>query len=101
MTCKGTLRIEERQKQMELDAERWNALINSPYIHLYGFAGDIGKEIVHCGMDFTAKIRDSDKDSVHVKEPTELARQVLITYVDTVIKLNKGEKILLDNIPNR
>ena len=90
MSCKGTKRIEEQRAQDAIDAERWRALINSPYIHLYGFAGNIEGEIGHCGMDFTSRIKEEDKELAIVKEPTEYARKVLITYVDTIRNVSKG-----------
>ena len=67
-------------EQIGRDAERWQAIINSPYIRILGNAGIGDKEYQHFGMEIWSAHNYGDA----VVPETEKARELISTYADTI-----------------
>lgn len=68
--------------QQEIDAARWNALLNSGRLRLLGTAGFSGEDDYrHFGMEFWSKWSTPEA----VKENNEKAKEILIKYCDSIL----------------
>lgn len=78
--------VPEAARAKALDADRWRALLGSPYISIMGWAGfdrDMkpmpGATYMHFGINFWS---EHGYTADHVKEPTERGRRILTAYAD-------------------